>query len=156
MPNHVRTRKPRLDSLRQDLLQRGLPLVLGPKDRSGGLLPRSAPALFAAFIVLAGFIQFGRSTDDIMDSELTSLTEEELVTAGSGLLIMASFPLGWWLLRVLLRHVNRKVAADIGIAVVVALLVLPLFSSPELGSVCRTWSSSWSWSCSPPTGGWVR
>ncbi|MDO4919177.1 hypothetical protein [Kocuria sp.] len=125
MPNHPRRRTRRIQALRDDLLQRGLPLVLEPRDRFQGVVPRSAPALFGVLILLVGLIQFGRGVEDVTEDELAGLSQDQAVAAGTGLLIMVCFPVGWWLLRVILRHVSSRVASVVGVVVVVALLVLP-------------------------------
>ncbi|MDN5632374.1 MULTISPECIES: hypothetical protein [Kocuria] len=132
MPSHLRTSEPRAHDLQTELRQRGLPLVLGARDRLSGLVPRCAPALFAALIVFLGINLMAEGLQEVTDEGPLPTSDTKALAVGAGMLVLAFFPVGWWLLHVILRHTPDVVGSVLRVALVVALLGLPLLDTGDL------------------------
>lgn len=133
MPSHAAA-EPRVHALQNELRQRGLPLVLGPRARLVRLVPRSASALMGGFLFMLGIHLFAAGVAEMSANELATPTESKAIAAGSGLLLVLAFPVGWWLVQVLLRFLPFVVGTVLGIALIEAILTLPFVHPGTLGT----------------------
>ena len=124
----------RVHALQNELRQRGLPLVLEPRARLVRLVPRSASALMGGSLFMLGINLFAAGVAEMSANDLATPTESKAIAAGSGLLLVLAFPVGWWLVQVLLRFLPPVVGTVLGIALIAAILTLPFVHPGTLGT----------------------
>lgn len=126
MSRHLHRPELQLEDLRARLRRLGLPLVLEPRARIAGLVARSAPALVGVLVLTLGGAMFTAAAAELTPEEVAHPADAELVGLGVALIVMACFPVAWWVTSLVLRFCPRGVATGAGVLALVALAPLSL------------------------------